>query len=68
VKPLLIKLAEKIKTVKTLKTGKLNWITKVDEQGIYVETEASREKAKSGEKTEPWDFLTFDFIDKGWQE
>jgi MoxR-like ATPase len=65
---LIRKLAQKLKVVKTLSTEKSNWITKVDEEGIYVETESSREKHKFGEKAEPWELLTFEFIYRGWEE
>lgn len=64
---LLTQLAKKIDHVKTLSSGKLNKITKVDSKGIYVETEASRQKYLEGGKTEPHQLISFEFLKEGWQ-
>ncbi len=65
---ILFELAKRTSVVKTLSSNKPNWITKVDENGIYVETEVSRQKHQNGEKTNPWDVISFDFITTAWQE
>lgn len=68
IKKLLKGLAENTKEIKTLSTNKPNWITKVDDEGIYVETIKSREKYSSGEKQEPFDRISFDFLLEAWYE
>ncbi|WP_425432892.1 AAA family ATPase [Fredinandcohnia onubensis] len=68
IKHLLINLAKQVKVIKTLRTQKSNWITKIDEKGIFVETESSREKHQKGEKEFPWDYLSFEYIMEGWRE
>ncbi len=65
---LFIELGKQLDVVKTLSSNKPNWITKVDENGLYVETEASRLKYQNGEKENPWDIISFDFINEAWQE
>src|SRR4051794_25037905 len=64
---LLIELSKRIDQVTTLSTKKVNWIKSVD-HGIQVETESSRGKFKSGKKGEPYEFISSDFINQGWQE
>ncbi|WP_338786293.1 MrcB family domain-containing protein [Metabacillus sp. FJAT-53654] len=54
--------------INTLSTNKTNWIKKVDEKGIYVETESSKEKFNKGEKADSTEFLSNDFINQGWVE
>ncbi|RFB18582.1 hypothetical protein DZB84_03615 [Bacillus sp. HNG] len=66
--PVLINLSKKVTEIKTISTQKSNWITRVDEEGIYVETESSREKHQNGEKESPWEYITFEFIMQGWKE
>ncbi|THE09422.1 hypothetical protein E1I69_22505 [Bacillus timonensis] len=68
IESILINLAKKNTEIKTISTQKSNWITRVDEKGIYVETESSREKYQNGEKESPWDYITFAFIMQGWEE
>ncbi|PLT32707.1 McrB family protein [Bacillus sp. V5-8f] len=62
------KLAENISEVTTLSTGKSNFITKKDHNGIYVETHSSREKFKNGTKDNPFEHISFDFIEQAWKE
>lgn len=63
-----IELAKRIDVVKTLSTNKPNWITKVDDQGVYIETDASREKFNNGKKSEAAELLTFKYISSAWEE
>ncbi|MBM7655242.1 MrcB family domain-containing protein [Neobacillus cucumis] len=65
---IVIELSKRLSNVKTLSTKKENKISKVDQKGIYVETESSRSKFQNGEKQEPFEFISFDFILEGWQE
>jgi hypothetical protein len=68
IKKLLKGLAENTKEIKTLSSNKPNWITKVDDEGIYVETINSREKYSQGEKQQPFDRISFDFLQVAWYE
>jgi hypothetical protein len=68
IKKLFIGLASNTKEINTLGTSKPNWITKVDDMGIYVETLSSREKYSKGEKKRPYYFITFDFLLEAWYE
>lgn len=61
-------LANEKKEIRTLSTNKPNWITNVDDAGIFVETEISREKFSRGEKKKPDAFITFDFLMAAWEE
>ncbi|MGG2028727.1 DUF3578 domain-containing protein [Gottfriedia sp. S16(2024)] len=61
-------MAKRNNEIKTLGEKKINWITKVDDKGIYIETESSREKYNRGEKVNPFEIITFDYILQGWQE
>lgn len=65
---LLRELAKQKTIINTLSTHKSNRIIKVDEDGIYVETESSKEKFLKGEKAESTDFLSYDFLKQGWEE
>ena len=65
---ILVELVKNVKQINTLSTHKPNWITRVDERGIYVETEASREKYESGEKAEIHEFISFEFLQQAWKE
>lgn len=65
---MLIELAKRVESVKTLSTQKENKIVKVDIKEIYVETESSRDKYEKGEKREPFEILTLEFIKVAWQE
>ncbi len=65
---LLIELAKKVDCIYTLSSNNPNWITKVDSNGFYVETEKSREKFNNGEQDKPWEYIPFDFIRTGWNE
>src|SRR6476619_1336689 len=65
---LLRELAKQKTIINTLSTHKPNRIIKVDEEGIYVETESSKEKFLKGEKAESTDFLSYDFLKQGWEE
>jgi hypothetical protein len=65
---IIVEFSEIIKQVNTLSTNKPNWITKIDDKGLYVETESSREKHRRGEKPEPYFIITFEFLQQAWQE
>ncbi|WP_235600467.1 McrB family protein [Aeribacillus pallidus] len=65
---LLVELAKQIDCIYTLSSNNPNWITKVDSNGFYVETEKSREKFNNGEQDKPWEYIPFDFIRTGWNE
>ncbi|KKI91306.1 hypothetical protein WQ54_15620 [Bacillus sp. SA1-12] len=65
---LLKEIAKKNLIIHTLSSQKPNKIIKADDTGIYVETESSREKFEKGERTEPTDFLSMNFIEQGWGE
>ncbi|WP_273127558.1 MrcB family domain-containing protein [Bacillus weihaiensis] len=65
---LLKELVKKKPIIHTLTTHKPNKITKVDDTGIYVETETSKEKYEKGERSEPTDFLPWNLIEQGWDE
>jgi hypothetical protein len=65
---ILQELARKKDYIETLTSRKPNWITKVDDQGVYVETESSREKHSKGEKDKPWDLISHEFIKEAWEE
>jgi MoxR-like ATPase len=62
------RLASDKKEIRTLSTNKPNWITNVDDAGILVETEISREKFSRGEKNKPYASITFDFLMAAWEE
>jgi 5-methylcytosine-specific restriction enzyme B len=65
---LLIELAKQVDCIYTLSSNEPIWITKVDSNGLYVETEKSREKLINGEQDKPWEYIPFDFIRTGWKE
>lgn len=65
---LLIEWAKKIKQVNEIDTNKSNWITKIDDRGLYVETEFSREKYKRGEESQPYFMITFEALQQAWQK
>lgn len=65
---LFFKLAEHYKEIKTLGTKKPNWITKVDQKGVFVETSRSREKHSKGERKQPYYYITFEFLLDAWKE
>ncbi|WP_066050898.1 MrcB family domain-containing protein [Robertmurraya korlensis] len=65
---IIIELVKRIKSVQTLSSKKENVISKVDDKGVYVETESSRTKYQSGNKTEPYEFIPFRFLLDGWYE
>jgi MoxR-like ATPase len=67
-KQLFINLAKEKNEIKTLVSNKSNWITNVNKSGLFVETNASREKHLKGEKQNPYYFIPFDFIVEGWEE
>jgi hypothetical protein len=61
-------LAEQTKMIETLSLKKRNYIRKIDEKGIYVETESSLEKFQRGEKTTSLESISFEFIQQAWEE
>ncbi|WP_242220362.1 MrcB family domain-containing protein [Bacillus cereus group sp. BfR-BA-01380] len=65
---LLIEFSRRIKQVNDISTNKSNWITKIDNEGIYVETESSREKYERGEESHPHFRITFEFLQQAWQD
>ncbi|NHM30663.1 MrcB family domain-containing protein [Neobacillus terrae] len=68
IEKVLLALSGRVRIVSTWKTNKQNRITKVDSTGIYVETEPSLEKYKTGEKSQPSDFISHDFLLTAWHE
>ncbi|MEH7885135.1 hypothetical protein V7654_12540 [Bacillus sp. JJ1609] len=68
IKLLFQRLAKNHDEIRTLSTNKPNWITKVDNAGVFVETETSREKFSRGEKKKPSSLLTYDFLQAAWDE
>ncbi|MDM5187309.1 DUF3578 domain-containing protein [Bacillus sp. DX4.1] len=64
---LLIEWAKKIKQVNEIDTNKPNWITKIDDRGLYVETESSREKYERGDEAQPYFMITFEILQQAWQ-
>ncbi|MCM3570165.1 AAA family ATPase [Neobacillus mesonae] len=67
-KHLFYKAAKYYDEVQTLKSKKSNWITKVDDEGLQVETIDSREKYKKGERNHSYDLISFDFLLEAWNE
>ncbi|MBS4193214.1 DUF3578 domain-containing protein [Bacillus sp. FJAT-49705] len=63
-----LELVKRVQQINTLSTKKVNYITNVDQVGIYVETESSRRKFEEGDKQEPYEIITNDFLLDGWQE
>nr|WP_082341321.1 AAA family ATPase [Sporosarcina globispora] len=61
-------IAKKTSEIRTLSTNKPNWIRNSNEEGILVETEASREKFSQGEKQKPYSTITYDFLLSAWEE
>ncbi|WP_201713019.1 MrcB family domain-containing protein [Rossellomorea arthrocnemi] len=61
-------LAEQTKMIETLSIKKRNYIRKIDEKGIYVETESSLEKFQRGEKTTSIESISFEFLQQAWEE
>ncbi|MEH7086416.1 DUF3578 domain-containing protein [Neobacillus drentensis] len=68
IEKVVIELSKRVSQVITISSQKVNKVSKFDEIGIYVETESSRTKFQNGEKQDPNEFISFDFIRKGWQE
>lgn len=64
---LLIEFSRRLKQVNDITTNKPNWITKLDDKGLYVETESSREKYERGEESQPYFFITFELLQQAWQ-
>ncbi|MGY3716241.1 MrcB family domain-containing protein [Sutcliffiella cohnii] len=65
---LILELLKGIKIVYTLKSNKPNWITNLDDKGVYIETDASRKKYNNNEASRPYAFIPFEFILKAWSE
>ncbi|RLQ93623.1 MrcB family domain-containing protein [Falsibacillus albus] len=61
-------LAKQNKVIETLTLKKKNYIRKMDEDGIYVETESSLDKFQRGEKNDSLEFISFDFLQEAWNE
>jgi hypothetical protein len=62
------RLAIHSKEIITLGSQSLNRITKVDDEGLYVETVLSREKYSKGEKNHPYDLVSYNFLINAWNE
>ncbi|WGG46479.1 DUF3578 domain-containing protein [Rossellomorea sp. DA94] len=61
-------LAKQTNMIETLLLKKRNYIKKIDEKGIYVETESSLEKFKRGEKNTSIESISFEFLQQAWGE
>ncbi|MGD6878417.1 AAA family ATPase [Bacillus infantis] len=61
-------LAKNKPQVRTLSTNKPNRITNINDDGIFVETESSRQKYAEGKKPKPYSFIKFDFLVRAWEE
>ncbi|KSU64626.1 restriction endonuclease [[Bacillus] enclensis] len=61
-------MAEQTKIIETISQKNKNFIRKIDEKGIYVETESSFEKFRRGEKTTSLELISYEFIKQAWQE
>ncbi|WP_430787226.1 DUF3578 domain-containing protein [Virgibacillus flavescens] len=59
---IVIKYIESIKEFKTISQQKTNWVTKVDEEYFYVETDSSRQKYSNRESNEPWQKVSLDSV------
>jgi MoxR-like ATPase len=68
IKLLFKRLANEKREIRTLSTNKPNWITKIDDSGIFVETETSRLKFSRGEKNKPYALITYNFLLAAWEE
>ncbi|PEZ09163.1 restriction endonuclease [Bacillus sp. AFS018417] len=65
---LLIEFSRKINQVNEITTNKPNWITKIDDKGLYIETESSRKRYESGEESQPYFMITFELLQQAWQD
>ncbi|MFD3447120.1 MrcB family domain-containing protein [Microbacteriaceae bacterium 4G12] len=65
---LLIEFSRRIKQINDIITNKPNWITKIDDKGLYIETESSREKYERGEESYPYFMITFELLQQAWQD
>ncbi|MEI2664065.1 MrcB family domain-containing protein [Rossellomorea sp. LJF3] len=61
-------LAKQTNMIETLSLNKRNYIRKIDEKGIYVETESSLEKFQRGEKNTSIESISFEFLQQAWGE
>ncbi|MED1204209.1 MrcB family domain-containing protein [Heyndrickxia acidicola] len=64
---LLIEYAKKTTKILTL-SQQPNWIVKVTDKGLHVETERSRKTFEEGNRQEPWDLIPLDFLELAWSE
>ncbi|MFI8709592.1 MrcB family domain-containing protein [Bacillus sp. NPDC077411] len=65
---LLIEFSRRIKQMNDVSTNKPNWITKIDDKGLYVETESSRERYERGEGSYPYFMVTFELLQQAWRD
>lgn len=63
-----IELAKRLKSIRTIDQQKENRIIRYDDKSFFIETDSSREKFLKGEKSEPYDVITYKFILEGWEE
>ncbi|WP_096154069.1 hypothetical protein [Bacillus sp. FJAT-45066] len=68
IKKILEGLAKHTNEIRTLSTQNSNWITNVTDEEICVETIPSREKYSKGEKDQPYDKISFEYILEAWNE
>lgn len=68
IRELIRRVAEQTKKITTFTTQKPYWITKIDQKGVYVETLASREKYSRGDTSQPYFYITFDYLMDAWEE
>ncbi|KAA0566612.1 DUF3578 domain-containing protein [Bacillus sp. CH30_1T] len=61
-------LAQQTKMIETLSLKKKNYIRKINEKGIFVETGSSLEKFQRGEKTTSYESISFEFLQQAWEE
>jgi len=67
-KNFLFQFASQTKLIKTLKNQAVNRILKVDEKGIYVETDSSRKKYENGNESNPYRIIKSDWVIGAFEE
>lgn len=63
----LIDFAKTLKMIYTIGNDSPNWITKVTDEGIYIETESSRLKFKEGTTKEPGSLYPINLLLESWE-
>ncbi|GAE27811.1 5-methylcytosine-specific restriction related enzyme [Halalkalibacter wakoensis JCM 9140] len=67
-KLLLSNITRKLNVFKLLSTEESILVTKVDEKGLYVETETFRQNYELGESEYPWELLSFELLYLSWDQ